>query len=156
MSEALDSVANGDTPKVSADDAQTLAEGTLPDPSHDTAAMITEAAHAELPGFTEAVTPIAEVEPPTRSAGEPLGQIPPDAEGKPSPVQFDAPTQYRVDRLTSQYGDMLVPDPDGEHGNMISVSQLTQRMQQQLAEADAMGRAHEMAAACFAATGGAS
>jgi hypothetical protein len=155
MSDALDSVANGDTPKVSADDARTLAEGTLPDPSHDTAAMITEAAHAELPGFTDAVAPIAEIEPPTRSAGEPLGQIPPDAEGKPAPVQFDAPTQYRVDRLTSQYGDMLVPDPDGEPGNTISVSQLTQRMQQELVDADAMGRAHEMAAACFAATGGA-
>ncbi len=155
MSEALDSVANGDTPKVSAEDAQTLAEGTLRDPSHDTAAMITEAAHAELPGFTDAVTPITEVEPTTRAAGEPLGQIPPDAEGNPSPVQFDSPTQYRIDRLTSKYGDMLVPDPDGEPGNTISVSQLTQRMQQELVDADAMGRAHEMAAACFIATGGA-
>ncbi|HXD38562.1 MAG TPA: hypothetical protein VN624_18035, partial [Rhodanobacter sp.] len=73
MSEALDSVANGDTPNVSADDARTLSEGTLPDPIHDTAAAITEAAHAELPGFSDAVAPIAEIEPPARAAGEPLG-----------------------------------------------------------------------------------
>jgi hypothetical protein len=33
--------------------------------------------------------------------------------------------------------------------------QLTQRMQNELAQADAMGRAHEAAAACFVATGNA-
>jgi hypothetical protein len=152
MSEALDSVANGDTPNVSAEDARTLAEGTLPDPVHDTAAQITEAAHAELPGFTDAVAPIKEIEPPARAAAEPLGQIPPDAEGKPAPAQFDDITQQRIDRLTSKYGDLQITDDNGE---TQSVSQVAKQMQNEMADADNLGKAHEAAAACFMSTGGA-
>ena len=152
MSEALDSVANGDTPNVSADDARTLSEGTLPDPIHDTAAAITEAAHAELPGFSDAVAPIAEIEPPARAAGEPLGPIPSDAEGKPAPAQFDDITQQRIDRLTSKYGDLQITDDNGE---TQSVSQVAKQMQNEMADADSMGKAHEAAAACFMSTGGA-
>ena len=155
MSDALDAMANGDEPKVSTEDAQTMAEGTLPDPSHDTAPVIRDAAVEEIPQFKDAVDNIPEIEPPVREAAEPIGQIPPDAEGKPAPAQFDVMTQQRIDRLTSQYGDMRVPDPDAEPGNLITVNQLAQRMQQQLIESDAMGRAHEAAAACFISTGSA-
>jgi hypothetical protein len=340
MSEALDSVANGDSPNVSAEDAKTLAEGTLPDPVHDTAAQITEAAHAELPGFTDAVAPIKEFTPPEfvntrgeqrfhgtsksipgdmpsndyaltgdnrnifgqgfyttdaadvaagymrkgagvdptlyqvkekpgtnlydmeapitpkvqaiakdvfgdllpthdlnnnpitnlrsmynefraessnndlsrddvqeifdsfryrleqegyhglrhmgavnsakyaphevriywtpedhasvvrddlskyqiRPEGPPLGQIPPDAEGKPAPAQFDDITQQRIDRLTSKYGDLQITDDNGE---TQSVSQVAKQMQNEMADADNLGKAHEAAAACFMSTGGA-
>jgi len=152
MSEALDAMANGDEPKVSTEDAQTMAEGTLPDPSHDTAPLIREAAAENIPQFNDAVDPIHTFEPAAREPGEPIGQVPPDATGKPSPVQFDDTTQYRLDRLTSQYGDLQVLDNNGQ---LRTVNEIAQQMQQQLVESDAMGRAHEMAAACFIASGAA-
>jgi hypothetical protein len=87
-----------------------------------------------------------------KPTGKPLGPLPPDAEGKPAPAQFDSMTQQRIDHLTSHYGDLQVTREDGSVG---TVSQIAREMQGQMADADAMSQAHEAAAACFLRSGGA-
>ena len=151
LTSAIDSMSKGEDIKVSADDAQKLAEGTLPDPGHDMLDSIVSAAHENIPQYADAVDNIPEITPPAREPQEPLGQIPPDATGKEAPAQFDDMTQQRLDTLTSKYGDLQITNEDGK---TQSVSDVAQEMQNQMADADAMGKAHEAAAACFISTGG--
>jgi hypothetical protein len=152
MQRAIDALASGrDVETPSETDARTLLQGSLPDPAHDTGPTILEAAHEELPGFTDAVEPIKEVTPPPLPEGPPLGaHMAPD--GTPSPSQFGPGTQYQLDRLVSRYPDLEVTREDG---STATVQEIAQEMQQQMADAQKYADAHEVAAACFIATGGA-
>jgi hypothetical protein len=58
MADALRALADGDLPDIPADRAQQLVDNVVPDPIHDTAAPLHEAAKAELPGFAEAAADI--------------------------------------------------------------------------------------------------
>lgn len=113
---------------------------------------ILEAAHSELPGFTDAIEPIKEVAPEPRTEGPALEPLLPKAEGEPAPRPLDDMVHAQLDPLVRQYGDMQVTREDGTVGKLSDVAR---EMQQEAADADRMAKAHEAAAACFIRTGGA-
>lgn len=157
MREAMDALAEGREPNTPADSAQRITDGIVPDPQHDSLPPTVEAAHAELPGFREAVDTVQSVEP---VAHEPTETIPPpepplNAEGKPegtAPPDFDTFTRDRVDALTRDFGDQPYTLEDGTQS---TYKQVFENMQKELADVEPLSKAHEAAAACFSRTGGA-
>lgn len=157
MREALDALAEGREPNTPADLAQRVADGTLPDPQHDSLPPAVEAADTDLPEFRAAVDEVTPIEPPAR---EPMEPIPPpepprNAEGKPegtAPPDFDPFTRDRVDALTRDFGDQPYTLEDGTQSTYREVFQ---HMQKELADVEPLSLAHEAAAACFSRTGGA-
>lgn len=157
MREAMDALAEGREPNTPADSAQRIADGIVPDPQHESLPPTIDAADAVLPGFREAVDTVTPIEPVAR---EPLPTIPPpepplNAEGKPegtAPPDFDAFTRDRVDALTRDFGDQPYTLEDGTQS---TYKEVFQKMQKELADVEPLSKAHEVAAACFARTGGA-
>lgn len=157
LRQALDSLAKGDEPMIGSQEAQKLVDGVVPDPQHDTLPILDEAAHTELPGYSETVAPVREVEPPFVEDQTPVArpEAPLNAEGKPegtAPPGFDSFTQDRADSLAKSFGDQPYID---ENGNETTFKDQIKSMQDQLADTDLMAKAHEAAAACFLRTGGA-
>jgi hypothetical protein len=153
MQHAIDDLTNGrDVTTPSETDARTLVQGSLPDPAQDMAPTILEAAHSELPGFTDAVEPIKEVAPEPPVEGPALQPLQPKAEGEPAPRPLDDMVHAQLDPLVRRYGDMQVTREDGTVGKLSDVAR---EMQQEAADADRLAKAHEAAAACFIRTGGA-
>lgn len=157
LRQALDSLAKGDEPIIGSQEAQKIVDGVVPDPQHDTLPVLNEAAHSELPGYEDTITPVREVEPPfvEDQAAVPVPEAPLNAEGKPegtAPPGFDSFTQDRADSLAKSFGDQPYID---ENGNETTFREHIKAMQDQLADTDLLAKAHEAAAACFLRSGGA-
>lgn len=62
MAEAIHSLANGDLPDVPPERAQQLVDNVIPDPMHDMAQPLHEAALEDLPGYADAIHEVPRVE----------------------------------------------------------------------------------------------
>lgn len=163
MRESIDALSRGDEPNIPAESAQMLVDQALPDPNHDTLPMMNDAASTELPHYTDAIKPVDAIEPPERATSAPIEPLPkPEpkvvAEGskpepaEPPPVQLDDMTLARINNVVSRFGDTPYTD---ESGNTTTFRQAGLDMQAQMADADKLAKAHEVAAACFISTGSA-
>ncbi|MEL7079565.1 MAG: hypothetical protein AAGM46_27115, partial [Cyanobacteria bacterium J06582_2] len=82
--------------------------------------------------------PIMEVQPPAeRPAGETTGPA------------FEPATQSTIDQLAARHPDLDVELPDG---TTIKASELPQKLQQTLAQAEIDSKLHDVAVACFLRT----
>jgi hypothetical protein len=152
MTHSIDAMLKGDEPNITEQSARELLAGSLPDPAHDMMPSIVDAAHAELPGFTDAIRPMTEVAPPVRESGPRLEPLLPKTEGEPAPTPLADEVSQRLNPLVQKYGDIEVTREDGTVGKLSDVAN---EMQQQAADADNLAKAHEAVASCFLRTGGA-
>jgi hypothetical protein len=72
MAEAIHSLANGDLPDVPPERAQQLVDNVIPDPMHDTAQPLHEAALEDLPGYADAIHEVPRMELPPETVPPPF------------------------------------------------------------------------------------
>lgn len=126
MEASLRALADGDLPDIPPERAQQLVDNVLPDPMHETAQPLHEAAKAELPGFESAAADVPRVElPPMKPAppwsklvsqvgfevGDFFGAFQSDGIRRELPPESAAPARTGVDAtgvpLEPFYDDML-------------------------------------------------
>lgn len=152
MSAALRSLAEGDEPNIPRETAQKLADNVLPDPIHDMAPFLHEAAQEDLPGYEAAAADVPRVELPPERVPEPKPEVKPApaSETKPVDIPLDDYHAEQLDHLVTNYGDMPYVTEDGRE---TTIAKMADELQRQRNEGDKFGTLHEIAAACAARNG---
>ena len=142
MTAAIHSLLEGAGPKVSPEIAQKLVDNVLPDPIHEFAPAIHEAALEDLPGYEAAVSDVPRTELPTE-------QIAPyrDRSTATKDVPLDDYYAEQLDHLVLNHGDLPYITEDGRE---ITIRKMAEEMQQERNEAQRFSYLHEVAAACAA------
>lgn len=144
MAGALRSLADGDLPDIPPERAQQLVDNVLPDPIHETAQPLQEAAQAELPGFEAAAADVPRMELP---AARPSLPWPASTESGATLDDFHA---HILGHLVENYPDETYTTEDGRE---LSYRDLANEMQKQRDDADRFGQVYDAAAACAAIHG---
>lgn len=151
MQAAMRALVEGDEPNIPQETAQKLADNVLPDPIHDVAPILHEAAKEDLPGYEAATADVPRVELPPEKVPEPKPEIEPKAgEAKPVNVPLDDYHTEQLDHLVTNYGDMPYITEDGRE---TTFAKMADEMQRQRNEGDQFSTLHEIAAACAARNG---
>jgi hypothetical protein len=150
MAGALRSLADGDLPDIPPERAQQLVDNVLPDPIHEVAQPLQEAAQAELPGFEAATADVPRVELPPEEVPPPKPEPAPAAEGATPDVPLDDYHASALDHLVHNFGDETYVTEDGRE---VSFRDMANEMQKQRNEADTFAKLHDVAAACAARNG---
>lgn len=142
MTAAIHSLLEGAPPDVPREVAQKLIDNVLPDPMHDFAPAIHEAALEDLPGYEAAIADVPHMELPAE-------QIAPykDRSATTADVPLDDYHTAQLDHLVLNYGDMPYVTQDGRE---ITIRKMAEEMQRERIEGDRFGYLHEVAAACAA------
>lgn len=143
-------VLQGKTPEIAPAEARQVLDGSIVDPEKVRLAQDIESAakivHGDLadptppvmrPEAPAARTQIETVAPTERPAGEATG---------PS---FEPATQATIDQLAARHPDLDIELPDG---STVKASELPQRMQQMMTQAESDAKLHDVAVACFLRT----
>ncbi|HET6807282.1 MAG TPA: hypothetical protein VFH59_17745 [Frateuria sp.] len=153
MAASLRALHDGEMPSIPADAAQQIVDNVAPDPMHDVAHALHEAAQLELPGFESAAADIRPTEPAQGDMALPWSQ-----QSATKGVPLDDFHDALLGDLVHNFGDEVyeyrtVHDVDGMHVEPITYRQLAEQMQQQRDEIELFGKLHEVAAACFIRNG---
>lgn len=155
MAAAMRSLADGDLPDVPPERAQQLVDNVIPDPMHDTAQPLHEAALEDLPGYADAIHEVPRVEMPPETVPPPKVEAAPEpkaaGESAQAPdVPLDPFHADALDHLVHNYPDETYLTDDGRE---VSYRQMADEMQKQRNEADTFAKLHDVAAACAARNG---
>lgn len=152
MQAAMRALAEGDEPNIPRETAQKLADNVLPDPIHEVAPMLHEAAKEDLPGYEAAAADVPRVELPPEKVPEPKPEVAPAAAGetKPANVPLDDYHAEQLDHLVMNYGDMPYVTEDGRE---TTIAKMADELQRQRNDGDKFSTLHEIAAACAARNG---
>ena len=123
--------------------------GVLVDPEKVRLAQDIESAAKVVHG--DLADPTPPVMRPETAAREPI-EAPPSMErpaGEQTGPAFEPSTQATIDQLAARHPDMDIELPDG---STVKASELPQKMQQMMAQAESDSKLHDVAVACFLRT----
>lgn len=143
-------VLQGKNPDISPQEAKQVVENSLVDPERVRLAQDIESAAKAIHGDLADPTPA--VVRPEEPAGRPVVEAQPPAErpaGETTGPALEPTTQSMLDQLAARHPDLDVELPDG---TTIKASELPQKLQQTLAQAESDSKLHDVAVACFLRT----